>query len=126
MRHNIYQDATPILAGGTLMLFHQLVAKNLQQRMGRSVLTVVGLAVAVMAITTLWNTVWGYAHTSARYYAARGVDIVVVRAGVSNRLTSSLHAETAERLAEIPGVAAVDASLTEMVSLGAGHLIGVP
>jgi putative ABC transport system permease protein len=32
----------------------------------------------------------------------------------------------ADRLATIPGVAAVDASLTEMVSLGAGHLLGIP
>jgi putative ABC transport system permease protein len=108
------------------MRFYQIVAKNLQQRMGRTALTVAGLAVAVMAITTLWNTVWGYAQASAKYYSVRGADIVVVRAGVSNRLTSSLHAEIASRLVAIPGVAAVDASLTEMVSLGAGHFIGVP
>jgi putative ABC transport system permease protein len=108
------------------MFFYQIIARNLRQRVSRTVMTVAGLAVAVMAITTLWNTVWGYAEASGKYYSSRGVDIVVVRAGISNRLTSSLHAATAARLAEIPGVAGVDASLTEMVSLGGGHLIGIP
>src|SRR3954470_208297 len=108
------------------MLFYQIIARNLQQRVGRTAMTIAGLAVAVTAITTLWNTVWGYAEASGKYYSARGVDIVVVRAGISNRLTSSLRAATADRLAMIPGVAAVDASLTEMVSLGAGHLLGIP
>ena len=71
------------------------------------------------AITSLWNTVWGYAESANNYYSARDVDIVVVRAGVSNRLTSSLRADLAPRLAALPGVASVDASLTDMVSLGA-------
>ena len=53
-------------------------------------MTVVSLAVAVTAITTLWSTVWGYAESAGNYYSARDVDIVVVRAGVANRLTSSL------------------------------------
>ncbi len=108
------------------MLFPELIYKNLQQRMSRTAMTVAGLAVAVSAITTLWNTVWGYAESASQFYSTRGVDIVVVRAGVSNRLTSSLHAALAARLAALPGVADVDASLTEMVSVGAAHLIGVP
>src|SRR6478672_6396139 len=108
------------------MLFYQIIARNLQQRVSRTAMTIAGLAVAVTAITTLWNTVWGYAEASGKFYSARGVDIVVVRAGISNRLTSSLRATMADRLATIPGVAAVDASLTEMVSLGAGHLLGIP
>jgi putative ABC transport system permease protein len=108
------------------MRFYQIIAKNLQQRVSRTVMTIAGLAVAVTAITTLWNTVWGYAEASGKYYSARGVDIVVVRAGISNRLTSSLRAATVARLEAIPGVAAADASLTEMVSLGAGHLLGIP
>ncbi len=108
------------------MYISDLVFKNLRQRASRTAMTVTGLAVAVAAITTLWNTVWGYAASASDYYSARDVDIVVVRAGVSNRLTSSLRADLATRLASLPGVAGVDASLTEMVSLGATHLIGIP
>ena len=113
-------------AGKIDMLFAELILKNVRQRTGRTLMTVIGLAVAVMAITTLWSTVWGYAETSGSYYSARGVDLVVVRAGVSNRLTSSLRADLAQRLAALPGVEAVDVTLTEMVSLGAAQLIGIP
>ena len=108
------------------MRLHNIMLKNLRQRAGRTAMTVAGLAVAVTAITTLWNTVWGYAESSGKFYSTRDVDIVVVRAGVSNRLTSSLRAELAPRLAALPGVTNVDVSLTEMVSLGDMNLIGIP
>jgi putative ABC transport system permease protein len=54
------------------------------------------------------------------------VDIVVVRAGVTNRLTSSLRADLAARLRALPGVTGVNSSLTEMVSLGDTGLVGIP
>ncbi len=108
------------------MQFSQVILKNLRQRWARTVMTVVGLAVAVAAVTTLWNIAWGYADSASEFYATRGIDIVVVRAGISNRLTSSLRAEMLPRLAAVPGVASVDGSLTEMVSLGESHLIGIP
>jgi putative ABC transport system permease protein len=108
------------------MLFPEIIFKNLYQRASRTAMTVVGLAVAVTAITTLWSTVWGYAESAGNYYSARDVDIVVVRAGVANRLTSSLRGELAARLAALPGVQDVDASLTEMVSIGDARLLGIP
>ena len=89
-------------------------------------MTVAGLAVAVTAITSLWNIVWGYAASVDNYYATRDVDIVVVRAGISNRLTSSLRVDLGPRLSALPGIAEVDASLTDMVSLGNAHLVGIP
>ena len=108
------------------MRFQDVVLKNLCQRSGRTLMTVAGLAVAVAGITTLWNTVWAYAESSNKYYSGRNVDIVVVRTGVSNRLTSSLRSDLAPQLAALPGVASVEACFTEMVSLGAVHLIGIP
>jgi putative ABC transport system permease protein len=108
------------------MEFTQVILKNLRRRSNRTLMTVVGLAVAVMAVTTLWNIAWGYAESAGNYYATRGTDIVVVRAGVSNRLTSSLRADLLPRLAAVPGVASVDGNLTEMVSLGESQLIGIP
>src|SRR6185503_18801192 len=108
------------------MPFVAIIFKNLRQRIGRTAMTIAGIAVAVTAITSLWNIVWGYAESANNYYSARDVDIVVVRAGVSNRLTSSLRAELAPRLTALPGIASVDPSLTDMVSLGDAHLIGIP
>ena len=51
---------------------------------------------------------------------------MVVRAGVANRLTSSLRSDLANRLKAVPGVDDVDGSLTEMVSVGKAILIGIP
>ncbi len=108
------------------MLFVELILKNLRHRPLRTMLTVCGLSVAVMAMATLWSVAWGYANSAKDFYSARGVDIVVVRAGVSNRLTSSLRVELAERLRTIAGVAKVDGSLTDMVSLADANLLGIP
>jgi putative ABC transport system permease protein len=108
------------------MWFIQVMLKNLQQRKTRTLLTVAGLAMAVAAITALWNFSWGYAASASNYYATRDVDIVVVRAGVSNRLTSSLHNDLAKRLALLPGIESIEGSLTDMVSLGRESLIGIP
>jgi putative ABC transport system permease protein len=108
------------------MHFIQLIIKNLRQRAGRTAMTITGLAVAVTATTTLWHLAWGYSDAAARFYASRGIDIVVVRAGVANRLTSSLRADIANRLKSLPSIADVDGSLTEMVSLGKAILVGIP
>src|SRR5215467_14528425 len=108
------------------MLFAQLVIKNLRRRLARTVMTILGLAVAVTATTTLWNIAWGYANSAKDFYTQRGVDIVVVRAGVANRLTSNLPAALADRIKSVPGVEGVDGSLTEMVSVGKALLIGIP
>lgn len=108
------------------MRFVEIVLKNLLQRTNRTLLTIVGLSVAVMAITTMWTVTWGYATSSEHFYAARGVDIVVVRAGVSNRLTSNLHTDIVDHIRSLPNVQLVDGCLTEMVSLGKDHLLGIP
>jgi putative ABC transport system permease protein len=108
------------------MLFSEVIVKNLRRRWARTLLTVLGLAVAVTATTTLWNIAWGYADSANEFYSDRGVDIVVVRAGVANRLTSSLRSDLAPRLKAVPGVDDVDGSLTEMVSVGKAILIGIP
>jgi putative ABC transport system permease protein len=108
------------------VLFTQIILKNLRHRATRTLLTVLGLAIAVAAITVLWNTAWGYADSAGNYYAARDVDIVVVRAGVSNRLTSRLGIDLKQRLAAVPNVAHVDGILTEMVLLGDSNLLGIP
>jgi putative ABC transport system permease protein len=108
------------------MLFSEVIVKNLRVRWARTLLTTLGLAVAVTATTTLWNIAWGYAGSAREFYSDRGVDIVVVRAGVANRLTSSLRSDLAKRIKALPGVDDVDGSLTEMVSIANAILVGIP
>ena len=103
----------------TICIFLEVIVKNLTRRKTRTVLTAAGLAAAVAATTTLLNIAWAFAGSAADSYKSRNVDIVVVRAGVAERITSSLSAPLAARLAALPEVADVDGSLTEMVSFGA-------
>src|SRR5271165_4940427 len=108
------------------MRFAELLVKNLLRRPARSLLTMAGVSLAVAATVVLLAIAWGYADSAVSHYAASQVDILVVRAGVAERITSSLSARLADRLRELPGVARIDGSLTEMVSLGSGSLLGVP
>jgi putative ABC transport system permease protein len=108
------------------MLFIELVFHNVLRRRTRSALTIAGIAVAVAATSGLLSIAWRYAASAHEYYQSRGVDIVVVRAGVAERITSSLRIDSASQLRALPGVAAVDGSLTEIVSLGGSSLIGIP
>jgi putative ABC transport system permease protein len=111
---------------GSVVLFLEVIAKNLARRKTRTTLTVAGLAAAVAATTTLLNIAWAFAGSAADSYRSRDVDLVVVRAGVAERITSSLSASLAGRLAALPEVAGVDGSLTDMVSFGQQSLVGIP
>jgi putative ABC transport system permease protein len=108
------------------MVFLEVIAKNITRRKTRTVLTAAGLAAAVAATTTLLNIAWAFAGSAADSYKSRDVDIIVVRAGVAERITSSLSAPLAARLSLLPEVAGVDGSLTEMVSFGEQTLVGIP
>jgi putative ABC transport system permease protein len=108
------------------MVFVEVIAKNLLRRKLRTLLTIAGLAAAVATSTTLLSSAWSFAASSASYYTSKGIDIVVVRAGVAERITSSLSASVAGRLRELPEVVGAEGSLTEMVSLGEQALIGIP
>src|SRR5580658_10529184 len=108
------------------MLFLEVIAKNLLRRKTRTLLTIAGLAAAVATSTALLSSAWSFAASSNAYYSSRGIDLVVVRAGVSERITSSLSAASVGRLRELPDVADAEGSLTEMVALGERALIGIP
>ena len=108
------------------MHFAEILVKNLLRRKARSLLTLTGVSIAVAATVALLTVAWGYSDSAVSHYAASQVNVVVVRAGVAERITSSLSASQADRLRGVPGVAKVDGSLTEMVSLGDGSMLGVP
>jgi len=105
--------------------FIDVIVKNVVRRKTRSALTASGLAAAVAASTALLSLTWGYAGSAARSYTSRGVDIVVVRAGVTDRSTSNLEAGIVRRVSTLPGVAAAEGTLTERVAFGGG-VVGVP
>jgi putative ABC transport system permease protein len=108
------------------MRFFAVILKNVLRRRVRSLLTAAGIAVSVAAAVALVSFSDGLENSAAEVYGGHGVDLMVVRAGVTERMTSSLNAEIGNQLRALPGVADVNPSLTDMVSFGEGSLVGVP
>ncbi len=108
------------------MRFTTLVWHNLFRRRLRSALTSVGVGVAIMAVAALLAISRGFEESMAGAYESRGIDLVVVRAGVAERLTSSLDQRLAERLRKLPFVEEVILELRDQASLGDAALVGTP
>jgi putative ABC transport system permease protein len=108
------------------MYFATFILKNLLNRKFRTALTVFGVAVAVLAVVALVGIARGFETSFAELYEARGVDLVVVRAGTAERAGSSLPERIGAEIRELPGVRAVSPGLMDMVSFENRHLIGVP
>jgi putative ABC transport system permease protein len=81
---------------------------------------------AVAATVSLVSFSAGLRRSALSTYRGHKVDLVVLRAGLTERLTSNLNQAVGQRLAELPEVAAVNPSLTDMVSFGQSSLVGVP
>lgn len=107
------------------MRFTTMIARNLFRRGVRSLLTVLGLAIGIAAVVALVGMAWGFERSFLVIYEAKGIDLVVVRAGVSERLTSNLDASLADRLRKVPGVKEVASTLTDVVTFEQANLTSV-
>jgi putative ABC transport system permease protein len=105
--------------------FVSLVLKNIGRRRFRSTFTVVGVAVAAGAVAALMGLSTGFEQTLVDMYRQRGIDLVVVRTGVTERLTSSLDARLEQTLAGLPEVRQAAPELLDVVSLEDANLVGV-
>lgn len=108
------------------MHFFEFVLKNVFRRKVRTALTTSGVAVAIAAVVSLLSITGGYERSSKDMYNNRGVDLVVVRAGVANRSTSTLDESAAKLLRALPEVGKVAPALSEKVSFEAGSMVSVP
>jgi putative ABC transport system permease protein len=107
------------------MRFSTLIARNLLRRGVRTALTVVGLGIGIAAVVALLGIAWGFERSFMALYTAKGIDLVVVRAGASTKLTSSLDEALGERLRRLPGVRDVAGSLVDVVSFEDANLVSV-
>jgi putative ABC transport system permease protein len=107
------------------MRFSTLIVRNLLRRGVRTVLTVLGLGIAVAAVVALLGIAWGFERSFLTTFASRGIDLVVVRAGLSQHLSSSLDEALRETLQAVPGVRAVAGSMVDVVSFEQANLAGV-
>ena len=108
------------------MSFLKIALKNVCRRPARSMLTCFGIALAVATAISLIGFANGLKTSALEVYGAHGIDMLVLRSGVSERLTSNLDEAIGDRLARLPDVRAVNPSLTDLVSMGDGRLIGIP
>jgi len=108
------------------MHFSGLIVHNLARRKVRSALTCLGVALAVATVVSLVGFSSGLEQSSEEIYQGRSIDLVITRAGVTQRLTSNLDEQLGVKLKAVPGVREVNPSLTDIVSFGEGSLVGIP
>ena len=108
------------------MYFATFILRNVLRRPVRSALTAVGVTLAVGAVVSLLGIARDFERSFAELFEVRGVDLVVVRAGRTDRMSSNLDETIGPRIAGIAGVASVTPGLAEVVSFPEANLIGVP
>lgn len=107
------------------MWFVTLVFRNIWQRKIRSLLTCLGIAIAVAAITTMVGISRGFEESLSKMFDAGSKDVIVSRARSPQRLASTLDEKIGERLKLLPGVQAVEPMLVDVVSFENTNLIAV-
>ncbi|WP_422931049.1 ABC transporter permease [Singulisphaera sp. PoT] len=107
------------------MRFTTLIVRNLLRRGVRTVLTVVGLSIGISAVVTLLGIAWGFERSFLAINESKGIDLMVVRAGVSDKLTSNLEEGLVNDLLKVPGVKNAAGSLMDTVSFEEANLVSV-
>ena len=99
------------------MFFFMFVLKNIVRRPVRSLLTMIGLAIAVTAVDSLVGISQGFESSFKKLYVERGVDIVVTSSGSAQQLNSTVNEALGPEIEKIPGVKAAKGGLMDVVSL---------
>lgn len=108
------------------MRFEALVFRNVARRRFRTGLTLLALATAMAAIVALLGVSKGFQRSFAEVYDAHAVDVVVSRQGSADRLSSSLDASSAARIAALPAVDRTAGVLLDTLSLEKQGIYGIP
>jgi putative ABC transport system permease protein len=103
------------------MYFVTFLCKNLLRRKARSALTVLGILVAVGTLVTLRGISQGFEEAFRLNLERRGVDLVVVAAGVPDQLRSDLDERIGPKIEKIPGVRRATPGLLELVDVQRGE-----
>jgi putative ABC transport system permease protein len=107
------------------MWFLTVILKNTVRRPLRSALTALAIATAVGAVVALVGVASGFQRSFSELYRDMGVDLIVVRAGGRQRLTSTLDEKMGERIKALPGVKDIITGLADVVSFDEYGLYGV-
>jgi putative ABC transport system permease protein len=105
--------------------FITLIAKNVLNRPVRTGLTAIGLSIAIAAVIILVGISWNFERAFLAIYRSKKIDLIVVHAGSSNQLSSSLDVGLAERLKQVEGVADVAPTLVDTIAFEEQNLASV-
>ncbi|MCC7085954.1 MAG: ABC transporter permease [Pirellulales bacterium] len=110
------------------MNFFTFITKNLLRRRTRSVLTIIGLAVAVAAVVSLVGVATGFERSFIGMYNQREIDLVVQSAGGRTNLNNLLPESLLGKLVRVDGVKQVLGGSVDLISFTAGdqHLENLP
>ncbi len=107
------------------MGFFRLILANLLYRFVRTALTTVGLAIAISAVIILVGISWNFEKSFMQIYESKKIDLIVVHAGSSNQLSSSLDVSLEGPLRKVDGVADVAPTLVDTVAFEDHNLASV-
>jgi putative ABC transport system permease protein len=99
------------------MYFATFLLKNLVRRKARSLLTILGIAVAIGTVVTLRGVSHGFEQSFRANFEHRRIDLVVVAAGIPDQLGSNLDEEIGPRIERIAGVRRVSSGLLELAEI---------
>jgi putative ABC transport system permease protein len=107
------------------MRFTTVILRNLLRRRVRTGLTVLGLAIGLAAVVALLGVSWGFERSFLKLYESKAIDLVIMKAGVSDRLNSTLPEGVVANVRAVPGVLAAAPTLTDVVSFEDANLVSV-
>lgn len=101
-----------------------LLLRNLWRRPGRSLFTLLGVAIALASFVTLAGLARGIERAARDSLDERGIHLLVVKRGTVEFFAAILPQALGERIAALPGVAEVSPELANLLSVGEdGHAL---
>ncbi len=102
------------------MHFVEFLWKNLSRRPVRSLLTALGIALAIATMTLLRGASMGFERSFLESLQRQGLDMVVVAAGVPDQLRSDLDERIGPKILAVDGVRAVYPVIVELIDVERG------
>jgi putative ABC transport system permease protein len=99
------------------MLFLSIAIKNVLRRPGRSLLTIVGIAIGIAAVIALLSLAWGFERSWAGAYHARGADLLVGKITTRRPLPTPFEATIGSEIKKLPQVQEAAGVLTDLISI---------
>jgi putative ABC transport system permease protein len=107
------------------MRFTSLVLKNVMRRPIRSLLTALGVALAVGTFVSLVGVADDFVNSVSERYATQGIDLVVFKSGRAEQIYATLPEKLGEQIQSLPNIAGISPILFDVVTLEDSDLVGV-